>query len=292
MDTVPLLKGNMTYPATLMTAWDLHPKKQLGQNFLSDPSTAKMIISRSGISTADIVLEIGAGLGAITVPLGQAVSKVYAIEKDPQLIAMLQAELLLYQVDNVIILNQNILKVDISAISREVEQPIVVFGNLPYNISSQILVGLISSRHCITRCILMFQKELAERLTASPGTKDYGRLTVMLQYCATVKHLASIQANLFYPKPKIDSEVVEIDFTKGEKYSVSDEAFLFLVIKAAFSKRRKTLRNSLSKSVLEMETELIEKGLQDAAIDANRRAETLSVEEFVKLGNCLYALKD
>ena len=281
----------MTSPATLMKAWDLHPKKQLGQNFLSDPSTAKMIISRAGISSEDIALEIGAGLGAITVPLGQTVSGVYAVEKDTQLIEMLKTELAFYQVQNVTVLNQNILKVDIPAIARQAGRSLVVFGNLPYNISSQVMVQLIAERHCLTRCFLMFQKELAQRLTASPGTKDYGRLTAMLQYCATVKPLATVNAALFYPKPKIDSEVIEIDFTRAPDFSVPDETFFFLVIKAAFSKRRKTLKNSLSKSVLQMETEMINKGLNNAAIDPTRRAETLSAEEFVRLGNCLYEIK-
>jgi 16S rRNA (adenine1518-N6/adenine1519-N6)-dimethyltransferase len=282
----------MTSPGTLMKAWDLHPKKQFGQNFLSDPSTAKMIVSRAGISSEDIALEIGAGLGAITVPLGQAVAAVYAVEKDAQLIEMLKTELAFYQVHNVRVLNENILKVDIAAIAGQAGRPLIVFGNLPYNISSQVMVQLISERHCLTRCFLMFQKELAERLTASPGSRDYGRLTAMLQYCATVKPLATVKAALFYPKPKIDSEVIEIDFTRAPVFSVPDEAFFFLVIKAAFSKRRKTLKNSLSKSVLEMETERISEGLNHAAIDPNRRAETLSVEEFVKLGNSLYELRN
>jgi 16S rRNA (adenine1518-N6/adenine1519-N6)-dimethyltransferase len=280
----------MTSPATLMKARDLHPKKQLGQNFLSDPSTAKMIISRAGVSSEDIALEIGAGLGAITVPLGQTVAGVYAVEKDTQLIEMLKTELALYKIQNVTVLNQNILKVDIPAIARQAGRPLIVFGNLPYNISSQVMVQLISMRRCLSRCFLMFQKELAERLAASPGTKDYGRLSAMLQYCATVKPLATVNAALFYPKPKIDSEVIEIDFTRGPDFSVPDEAFFFLVIKAAFSKRRKTLKNALSKSVLQMETEMVSKGLNDAAIDPTRRAETLSAEEFVRLGNCLYEI--
>jgi 16S rRNA (adenine1518-N6/adenine1519-N6)-dimethyltransferase len=281
----------MTSPATLMKARELYPKKQLGQNFLSDPSTAKMIISRAGVSSEDIALEIGAGLGAITVPLGQAVARVYAVEKDTQLIEMLKTELALYQIQNVTVLNQNILKADIPGIARQAGRPLVVFGNLPYNISSQVMVRLIAERHCLTRCFLMFQKELAERLAAPPGTRDYGRLSAMLQYCATVKPLATVNAALFYPKPKIDSDVIEIDFTRGPDFSVRDETFLFLVIKAAFSKRRKTLKNSLSKSVLQMETEMISQGLNHAAIDPTRRAETLSPEEFVRLGNCLYEIK-
>ncbi|MDX9785920.1 MAG: 16S rRNA (adenine(1518)-N(6)/adenine(1519)-N(6))-dimethyltransferase RsmA [Desulfobacterales bacterium] len=281
----------MSSPGTLLKAQGLHPKKQMGQNFLSDPSTAKMIIARSGITPEAVILEIGAGLGALTIPLGKISSRVYAIEKDTQLLEILKSELALNRIDHVELLNRDILKVDIPAIALSTGRPLVVFGNLPYNISSQVLVQLITARKHLTRCFLMFQKELAQRLVALPGNRDYGRLSVMLQYCAAIRPLATINANLFYPKPKIDSEIIEIDFTRAPGFSVQDEAFLFLVIKAAFSKRRKTLKNSMSKSVLKMDTNLLIQGLETAAIDPVRRAETLSVEEFVRLADCLYKLK-
>lgn len=277
----------MTSPRTLMKAWGIYPKKQLGQNFLSDPSTAKMIISRASLSPSDVILEIGAGLGALTVPLAQAASRVYAIEKDHQLIELLKTEIALYEIENITLLNENVLKVDIPAMAHQAGSRLTVFGNLPYNISSQVLVGLIQARHCLTRCFLMFQKELAQRLASPPGTKDYGRLSVMLQYCARVKTLATVEAGLFYPKPKIDSQIIEIDFMQTPEFAVTDEPFFFQVIKAAFSKRRKTLKNSLSKSQLQMEAEQIRSGLEAAAIDPTRRAETLSVEEFARLAQCL-----
>lgn len=277
----------MTAPRTLMKAWGIYPKKQLGQNFLSDPSTAKMIISRAGLSPSDVILEIGAGLGALTVPLAQATSRVYAIEKDHQLIELLKTEIALYEIENITLLNENILKVDIPTLAHQAGRQMTVFGNLPYNISSQVLVRLIRARHCLTRCFLMFQKELAQRLASPPGTKDYGRLSVMLQYCARVKTLATVEAGLFYPKPKIDSQIIEIDFMQTPEFTVTDEPFFFQVIKAAFSKRRKTLKNSLSKSLLQMEAEQIRAGLEAAAIDPTRRAETLSVKEFTRLAKCL-----
>jgi 16S rRNA (adenine1518-N6/adenine1519-N6)-dimethyltransferase len=277
----------MTSPGTLMKAWGMHPKKQLGQNFLADPSTAKMIIARAGVAAADCVLEIGPGLGALTVPLGKAARRVWAVEKDAQLLEVLQAELAVNHLTNVTVVNRDILRFDIPALSREAGATLVVFGNLPYNISSQVLVQLIGARSCVSRCYLMFQKELSERLSAPPGSRDYGRLSVMLQYCAAVSPLATIRANLFYPKPKIDSEIIEIDFTRPPGFSVRDEAFLFQVIKAAFSKRRKTLKNSLTKSFLQIEPDRIDAGLEAAAIDPVRRAETLSVAEFVQLTNRL-----
>lgn len=270
-----------------MHAWGLFPKKRLGQNFLSDPGTARMIVTRGDVGPDDVVLEIGAGLGALTVPLSAAAKKVFAVEKDDRLVRLLETELALYHAKNVSILNRNILSVDVPAVARQEDARLVVFGNLPYNISSQILVKLIESRRHVSRCILMFQKELAQRLMAGPGTKDYGRISVMLQYCSEVRHLATVQAHLFYPKPKIDSEVIEIDFSKPSAHEADDEAFLFRVIKAAFSKRRKTLKNSLSTSELGMEAAPVSRALEAAGIDPVRRAETLTVEEFVALSRAL-----
>jgi 16S rRNA (adenine1518-N6/adenine1519-N6)-dimethyltransferase len=282
----------MTSPSTLLKARGIHPKKQLGQNFLSDPSTAKMIIARAQISQTDIALEIGAGLGAITVPLSQAAATVYAVEKDTQLVDILKTELFIHGANNVIVVHGNILNLDIPSISRKAGDRMVVFGNLPYNISSQILVQLILSRQFISRCFLMFQKELAERLIAEPGSKDYGRLSVMLRFVATVKPLATIKANLFYPKPKVDSEIIEINFTRPSNLNVLDESFFYKVIKAAFLKRRKTLKNSLSKSILEIKDESIASALAEASIDGSRRAETLTTEEFARLSNILFSKRD
>jgi len=279
----------MTSPRTLLTAWNIQAKKQLGQNFLSDPSTAGMIVQRSNIGPEDVILEIGAGFGALTIPTAKAAERVYAVETDHRLIRMLETELLTHQLSNVEIIEQDILKLDLGGIADRAGGRLVILGNLPYHISSQILVLLIKSRHAVRRAVLMFQKELAKRLIGGPGSRDYGRISVMIQYCAGIRKLASVQADLFYPKPKVDSEVLGFEFHHPPKYPSMDESALFRMIKAAFSKRRKTLKNALSASELQMRPEKATAILEQAGIDPVRRAETLSVEEFVRLGN-LYSI--
>ncbi len=277
----------MTSPGILLASLNLRPKKQLGQNFLSDPSTAEMIIARAGILPEDVILEIGAGLGALTIPAARIARQVYAVDTDRHLTEILKTELLANGISNVILIEKNILTADISAYSREAGQSLTVMGNLPYNISSQILVQLILSRSSLTRAILMFQKELAQRLVARPGCKDYGRLTVMLRYCSDIRSVAAVRASVFFPRPKVDSEVVEITFKPVPDHPADDEKFLFKVIKAAFGQRRKTLRNALSGSELRIDTETAEQGLKKAGIDPARRAETLDVAEFVRLSHSL-----
>jgi 16S rRNA (adenine1518-N6/adenine1519-N6)-dimethyltransferase len=273
----------MTSPKTLLTAWNIKAKKQLGQHFLADPSTAEMIVGRSKISCNDIVLEIGAGLGALTIPLAKAAEKVYAVEKDQRLYDLLKAELLVKKVSNVILIPKDILQLDVQPIFEENGRQLIVFGNLPYNISSQIIIKLIRSRNFVKRAILMFQKELARRLTAQPGTKDYGRLAVMLHYCASVNTIASIGASVFFPAPKIASEILELYFKNTFNYPEHDEEMLFQVIKAAFGNRRKTLKNALAASGLRINSKTAMHAVEMAGIDPSRRAETLSVSEFIAL---------
>ena len=275
----------MTSPRALLSAWNLSPKKQFGQNFLSDPSTAEMIVSRAGISEEDIVLEVGAGLGALTVPIAMTANTVYAVEKDRNLLPVLHSELRAKNLDNILILNENILDVDIESLAAKHGRRISVMGNLPYNISSQILIKLIIQRHFVNRAVLMFQKELSERICAKPGGKDYGRISVMLQYCACITKIADVKASLFFPKPRVDSQIIEIKFRETPVFPADNEKFLFSVIKAAFGKRRKTLKNSLSGSGLGIDANIANTILNKAGIDPVRRAETLTVEEFVKLSN-------
>jgi len=277
----------MTSPRTLLSAWNLHPKKQLGQNFLSDPSTARMIIDRATLEPGDTVLEIGSGLGALTIPAAMQVARVTAVETDHKIAELLKTELLAAGRDNVMIVRDSILNVDIEKLAMESSDKLVVIGNLPYNISSQILVKLINSRAVIDRAIVMFQKELAERLVAKPGNKTYGRITVMLAYCAQIKSLATIKDRMFFPRPKVDSEVIEIQFREPVDIPADDEAYLFQVIKAAFGKRRKTLKNALSQSQLGIDGQTAERVLTTSGIDPVRRAETLTAEEFVRLSNTI-----
>ncbi len=266
---------------------NIRPKKRLGQHFLTDQTTAEMIVSRSGILPEDIVLEIGAGLGALTIPVARIAREVFAVEKDRKIIDILKTEILASNLSNVVIMEKNILKIDIKSLAENIGQKIVVMGNLPYNISSQILVQLIESRKALSKAVIMLQKELAQRITAQPGCKDYGRLTVMHGYCSDIKKVADVKAHLFFPKPKVDSEVLEIKFKKRLEYSTNDEAFFFRVIKAAFGNRRKILKNALAASALNIDANTAKDVLQRSGIDPVRRAETLTIEEFVKLSNNL-----
>jgi 16S rRNA (adenine1518-N6/adenine1519-N6)-dimethyltransferase len=277
----------MTSPRTLLKAWNLRAKKQFGQHFLVDPSTAEMMVSRANIAPSDIVLEIGAGLGALTIPLARTAEKVYAVEKDHRICELLKTELLIKNISNIAIIREDILKLDFRPFAEENGRRIIVMGNLPYNISSQILVRLVRNRRFVNRAILMFQKELARRITAEPGSKDYGRLTVMLRYCTEIKRIASVDASLFFPAPQVASEVLEIKFVIEQKYPEQDEVLLFKVIKAAFGNRRKTLRNALAASELQISPQTALQALNLAGIDPRRRAETLTVHEFIALQNSL-----
>lgn len=269
----------------------LAPNRQLGQNFLVHSETARTIVTRTGISETDIVLEIGPGLGGLTIPLAKKAGAVHAVELDRGLAALLENRLEEEHIRNVHLEQMNFLDFDMSGLFSKYQTPFVVAGNLPYNISSQILVKLIQQRHMITRAYLMFQKELAKRLVSGPGTRDYGRITVMLAYCSTITTLMDIGAGQFFPRPGVDSRVVEIRF-HPPVVACEDESLLFLVIKSAFGKRRKTLQNALSNGFIpELGKEEVKTCLIQAGIDPKRRAETLSVNEFVdltsRIRNCL-----
>ena len=272
----------MRSPQLLLKIHDLRPQKQRGQNFLVDPATAQMIVDRAHVQPEDIVVEIGPGLGALTLPLARAARTIIAIEKDRNLAKILCEELRAAGMDNVQVIAADVLQVDLAGLARNAGRPLTVFGNLPYNISSQIVIQLIPARREVPRAVLMFQKELAARLRAAPGGRDYGRITAMLQYCAAIRSLAVVPAKRFFPSPRVDSEVLEICFHEATSYPPHDEDRLFRLIAAAFGQRRKTLKNALS-SGLQIRTETAGQALVQAGIDPVRRAETLSPEEFVLL---------
>lgn len=277
----------MVSPRQLLAARKLYPKKPLGQNFLTDPAFAELLVARFGILPNDVVLEIGAGLGALTIPLARVARQIVAVEKDRQLLEVLKNEILLRNVTNVELMAHDILQLNIRDLANTFGQQLVVVGNLPYNISSQILIQLIKARDVLNRAMLMFQKEMAQRLMAQPGSKDYGRLTVMLRYSADVRKIADVKATLFYPKPNVDSEVLILTFKETSAGLARDEDFLFKVVKAAFSRRRKTLKNALAGSELYIDRQAVQQILDNVGIDPIRRAETLCVEEFVRLSNRL-----
>ena len=214
-----------------------------------------------------------------------------AVERDRQLSQLLKTELLANQISNVTILEEDILDIDVKDVTSQFDRKLMVIGNLPYNISSQVLIMLIHNRIAVSKAIFMFQKELAQRLTAGPSNKDYGRITVMLRYCSDVRTLATIKPTQFFPPPKVDSEVLEIKLkTRGTYSNLENEKMLFRVIKAAFGNRRKTLKNSLAASGLQIRPRDALKALLKADIDPTRRAETLEVKEFMALEQSLRAV--
>ena len=261
----------------------------MGQHFLKDPNVASMIVGQGDLNGSDVIVEIGAGLGALTIPLARKVRHVLAIEPDGKIAALLGNELLATAVSNVTIIEEDILRCNMRALTDAVapDRPVKVVGNLPYHISSQVLIYLISSRRNIDCAILMFQRELAERLLAKPGTKVYGRLSVLVQYCGKIHAIGQVPASSFYPRPQVDSTVVRIVFVDPPPFPALDEGGFVQVVRAAFAKRRKTLKNALVRSNLGFDEGQVLGALRATGIDPARRAETLSVRDFVALANLL-----
>lgn len=259
----------------------IYAGKEMGQNFLSNPETARMIVEQSGIDSQARVLEIGPGLGALTIPIARKTRHVTVVEKDRRLIPLLAQALETEGIDWVRVVNQDFLKTDIASVAEG--RKLWVMGNLPYNISSQILFRLIRSRGVIDKACLMFQRELADRILATPGNKAYSRLSVVTQYAAEIRRVTDIGPGAFFPKPAVDSTVLLFDFFSSRPFSEDMELLLFTVVKAAFSKRRKSLKNSLVGEDLGLDKALIAKALERADIAPERRAETLSVTEFETL---------
>jgi 16S rRNA (adenine1518-N6/adenine1519-N6)-dimethyltransferase len=274
------------HPKTLLAAWNIRPRKNLGQNFLTAAEVAGRIVDAAAVAPHETVLEIGPGLGALTLPLAGRAARVIAVEKDAEVLGVLRTEVLAAQHRNVELIHAGILETDLTPL-MPAGQRLVVVGNLPYNISSQVLVRLVENRDRLDRAVLMFQKELVDRIVAVPGGRDYGRLTVMLAYCATVRCLFAVSAERFFPRPKVDSAVVEIRFKPAPATPARDEDLLWRVVQAAFGQRRKTLKNALSGSALPLDAAGAGAVLTAAGIDPARRAETLSVPEFVALSHAV-----
>jgi 16S rRNA (adenine1518-N6/adenine1519-N6)-dimethyltransferase len=282
-------------PKTILQKARRYAKKSLGQHFLYHPNIAQEMVKLSCISNMDRVIEIGPGLGALTLPLGRVANKVFAIDIDSHLLELLSIELKNKDLKNVDLIHEDILKMPfITIMSKNAFLPEdhgrwIVIGNLPYHISSQIIVKLIKERQGISQAIVMLQKEMAERICSTPGSKAYGRLSVMLQYCSKITSLIEIKGCDFFPRVKVDSQVIQIQFNNKIDQPVHNENALFQVVKAAFGKRRKKIYNAL-RSGLSYESSMIKKALHQADIDSIRRAETLTVNDFVNLTNALAAI--
>jgi len=263
------------------------PKKSLGQHFLRDPQIIHQIIACARFQVSDLVLEVGPGQGALTLPLARSVGHVFGVEKDKQLIRLLKKKLSREGIPNVTLINRDILEWDFREIDLSPSTGIKVIGNLPYNISTPFLGKLIDNRTRVSRAVLMFQLEIGKRLTALPGNKAYGAMTVLVQYHACTTGLLEVSKNAFFPKPKVDSMILEMDFERPHPKRAVDEAVFRKVVKGAFAHRRKTLLNSLKAFYPFLDREMLLRKIQQCGIDPGRRAETLEIDEFLYLASAI-----
>jgi len=260
------------------------PRKRWGQNFLVDHNIARKIISSAALSPKDIVLEIGAGKGILTGKIAPQVRKVMAIEIDKKLCSFLREELRNYK--NVEIIGEDFLKLDISRLLTSGDgSSVKVIANLPYYITSPIIVKLLNMKKW-SEAIFMLQREVGERITASPGGKDYGSLSILVQYHCDVEKQFNVSRNVFRPKPDVDSVVIKLKLLKVPRIKVKNERMFFEIVHAAFSQRRKKLSNSIS-NVLKIDKRPLENLLERLNISPTRRAETLSMEEFGAISDSL-----
>ena len=265
----------------------MRAKKRLGQHFLRDPAVIGQIIRRARFGPKDAVVEIGPGLGALTLPLAESVRRVIGIEKDPRLVEILEKKLLRKGIGNVTLIREDVLKADFREIARSLGESLQLIGNLPFNISSPFLEKLIRSRDIVTRAVLTFQAEVGRRLAAGPGNKQYGAMTVLTQYHARISPLLRIPREAFYPRPKVESMVVELDFTRPHPTRAVDEGIFAKAVKGAFAHRRKTLINSLKGAFPQRPREKILKALEKSGIDPGKRAEVLEIDQFIRLSQAL-----
>lgn len=281
-------------PSTIMEIqkkYNLRPSKSLGQNFLADQNIINGMIEKSEIEKTDLVIEIGPGIGTLTEALCQSAGLVLAIEIDRQMMPILEETLSDYP--NKIILNQDILKTDIHALIKDIRLPdgtvpkaIKVVANLPYYITTPILMKFLEQKVPAVSLTMMMQKEVAQRLTANPGSKEYGAITLAVRYYTEATKIIQVPKDVFIPKPKVDSTVVLFKVLETPRVSVDSEELLFALIKGGFGMRRKTLLNSLV-GVADMTKQQVGEALRGAGIEENRRGETLSLEEFAKLANTI-----
>jgi len=270
-----------------MRKYNIKAKKGLGQHFLVDSRPLISMLNAAELSPEDEVLEIGPGLGVLTRELCLTAKQVVAVEKDRQLVPILED--LTRDFKNICILEADVLKLDLEKLREShFEGNFKVVANLPYYITSPIIMKIIENRHLIPLAVLMVQKEVAQRLTATPASKDYGILTIAVNMYADVKMICTVSKNSFLPPPKVESAVVQILLRQKPRVEV-DEEFFFKVVEAAFGERRKTLKNSLSRrlNIPGINAEVIAKALEVAEIDPMRRGETLSIEEYAKLVEAL-----
>ena len=264
-------------------------QKKLGQNFLIDTHVLDKIIDSAGITTEDCVLEIGPGIGTMTQYLAENAREVVAVEIDKALIPILEETLSAY--DNVTVINDDILKVDVNRIVEEKNagKPIKVVANLPYYITTPIIMGLFENHVPLESITIMVQKEVADRMQVGPGTKDYGALSLAVQYYAKPEIVANVPPNCFMPRPNVGSAVIRLTRHDKPPVLVRDEAFLFRLIRASFNQRRKTLINGLSNAgIAGVTKESVGTALEEMGLSQTIRGEALTLEQFAMLSDRLF----
>lgn len=280
--------GNPQETIAVLQKYHFTFQKKFGQNFLIDPHVLEKIIRAADITKDDFVLEIGPGIGTMTQYLSCAAGKVYAVEIDRNLIPILEDTL--KDFDNVTVVNEDILKIDIGALAREQNngRPIKVVANLPYYITTPIIMGLLESHAPVESMTVMVQKEVASRMQAVPGTKDYGALSLAVQYYAEPYIAAYVPPNCFMPRPGVGSAVIRLTLHKCPPVEAEDEELLFRIIRASFNQRRKTLVNGLKNDqTLGYSREKIENAASACGLSPSVRGETLSLKQFAALSNML-----
>ena len=280
--------GNPQNTIAVLQKYQFNFQKKFGQNFLIDTHVLDKIIAAADITEEDFVLEIGPGIGTMTQYLCENAREVTAVEIDKKLIPILEDTLGSY--DNVTVINEDILKVDIGKLAEEKNggKPIKVVANLPYYITTPIIMGLFESHVPIDSITVMVQKEVADRMQVGPGTKDYGALSLAVQYYAKPEIVANVPPNCFMPRPKVGSAVIRLTRHEKTPVEVEDEKLMFRIIRASFNQRRKTLVNGLTNaSYLNFSKDMIVKALDVMGLSPSVRGETLTLSQFAELSDLL-----
>ncbi len=272
----------------VLQKYNFNFQKKFGQNFLIDTSVLDRIINAAEITKDDCVLEIGPGIGTMTQYLAERAGEVVAVEIDKNLIPILEDTLSAY--DNVTVINDDILKVDVNKIVAEKNggRPIKVVANLPYYITTPIIMGLFENHVPLKSITIMVQKEVADRMQVGPGTKDYGALSLAVQYYASPKIVANVPPNCFIPRPNVGSAVIRLTRYEEPPVQVDDEKKMFAIIRASFNQRRKTLVNGLGNAPeLKISKERVAEVLEQMKLSPTIRGEALTLEQFAQLSNLL-----
>ncbi|WP_075717416.1 16S rRNA (adenine(1518)-N(6)/adenine(1519)-N(6))-dimethyltransferase RsmA [Roseburia sp. 499] len=280
--------GNPQNTIAVLQKYNFNFQKKFGQNFLIDTRVLERIIAAAGVTKEDFVLEIGPGIGTMTQYLCENARAVAAVEIDKNLIPILEDTLSDY--DNVEVINDDILKVDINRLAEERNggKPIKVVANLPYYITTPIIMGLFESHVPIDSITIMVQKEVADRMQVGPGTKDYGALSLAVQYYAKPEIVANVPPNCFMPRPNVGSAVIRLTRHTEVPVQVEDEKLMFRIIRASFNQRRKTLANGLNNAPdIPLSKEKIGEAIAQLGVNPSIRGEALTLEQFAKLSNII-----